>query len=703
MSLTDNEKSLISSKLTLEEVRLNLFSMDPTKSPGPDGIQPIFFQRFWSDLGNSIYKFCVTCFENGKVPSDINYSYIALIPKISGPSSITEFRPIGLCNTIYKLITKIISSRLKLVLHRIISPLQSSFIKGRGIEDNVILVKEMAHLFHKAKKRNKLMALKLDISKAYDSLEWDFIRDTLIHFDFPDNIISLIMSCITSSSSISVLWNGKICDKFYPTRGIRQGDPLSSYIFVLCLDRLSTIIEEQVNLGVRKPINITENIRISHVFYAGDVFLFSKASSNNLKHILGVLEDFGQRSGLRIIMRKSSQIFPASLHHSVRHDIAASRVSKFQLVLTNILPASTVYDLEKRNRKFLWNKTDNNRYLSRISWDKITSSIDNGGLGIRRLREWNLSFMAKLGWTILTCPHKLWVRVFKEKYIKKSNFMDCIPNSSHSPLWRDILKGREVLKKGMIVNIGNGKSTSLWFHHWIGDGPLYTFEGVNVPDSKAHWFVNRIIRHGKWYLNDIQHLIPDSIKNLILAYPLSTNDDEEDFIRWQYSKTGTFTIKSAYYLQLHNSFPTTNKDSTFWKSIWKVKTPYKYRMFLWNCVHEILSVAKNLNKIIHQISPTCSRCHSEQETHMHLFRDCAQSSILWSFIFQRIWQIPNFDLKAFYGLQWKDWIRFNLSCSMNWRVIFSVAIWHIWISRNTAIFELKMKNCFSLYNAFFVD
>lgn len=122
----------------------------------------------------------------------------------------------------------------------------------------------------------------------------------------------------------------------------------------------------------------------------------------------------------------------------------------------------------------------------------ITRSMGLGGLGIRRLKDWNLSFMAKLGWIILTKPNKIWVRVLNEKYLKISAFFYCIPNNSQSPLWRDILKGRHVLEKGLIVGIGNGTSTSMWYHHSIGDGPFYKLMNVEVPDSKAHWFVSHI-------------------------------------------------------------------------------------------------------------------------------------------------------------------------------------------------------------------
>ncbi|XP_056688018.1 uncharacterized protein [Spinacia oleracea] len=548
-SINHEEYNVLDSLITMDQVHSNLFAMDLIKSPGPDGIQPIFFQKHWAQIGHIIYDFCNSCFRNGKIPEDINRSYITLIPKNACPSTIAEFRPINLCNTIYKLITKIISSRLKTILGRIISPFQSSFIHGRGIEDNVILVKEMAHHFHKVKKRNKIMALKLDITKAYDSLEWDFIRETLLYFQFPSKMIDLIMSCITSLS-ISILWNGEICSNFKPSRGIRQGDPLSSYIFVLCLDRLSTLIENAIQSHNWKLIAITKNIKISHVFYADDVFLFSIATKDYLEKIVNILNDFGEISGLKISMSKSTLIFPSNLHHSIREDIAgdygfkisssfgkylgvdirpnklkisnyltlldksmdrvrgwqakllnmAGRCTLIKSVLnsyplyamqTNILPTSITYALEKCCRKFLWNKVDRSKYMSRLSWEKVTRPINKGGLGIRRLKEWNLAFMAKLGRTILTNSDKLWVKILKEKYLKNSNFLNCFANNTHSPLWRDILKGRSILEQGIMIGIGNGDSTSLWYHHWVGDQPLYKTEGVRIPESKAHW--NKVV------------------------------------------------------------------------------------------------------------------------------------------------------------------------------------------------------------------
>lgn len=128
----------------------------------------------------------------------------------------------------------------------IIIPVQPSFAINRTIDENVMIIKEMAHIFNKASKKLNLMALKIDLSKAFDSLEWSFIHETLVIYNIPMTLVNLIMNCVTTSS-ISEFWNGQITDHFLPCRGIRQGDPLSPFIFVLCLERLSQMIENKVN------------------------------------------------------------------------------------------------------------------------------------------------------------------------------------------------------------------------------------------------------------------------------------------------------------------------------------------------------------------------------------------------------------------------------------------------------------------------
>lgn len=108
--------------------------------------------------------------------------------------------------------------------------------------------------------------------------------------------------------------------------------------------------------------------------------------------------------------------------------------------------------------------------------------------------------MAKLGWRILTHPNKLWVRILTDKYLKKSNFIDVFASPHHSPLWKDILKGRDILKQGIKIGIGDGRDSSLWYHHWVGDQPIYLSIDWDIPDYLGHWRVSHIIRSNHWHL-----------------------------------------------------------------------------------------------------------------------------------------------------------------------------------------------------------
>ena len=179
-----------------------------------------------------------------KIPNYLNGTNIVLIPKVQSLESISSYRPISLCNSVYKIITKIIVGRLRPYLDKLISPCQAAFVPRRKGVDNTIIVQELIHTMGKTKGRGGYMALKIDLEKAYDKLEWSFIKDMLIRFNLPRKLIDLIMSCI-SSVSTSLLFNGGALEPFLPTRGIRQGDSLSSYIFIMCMDYMGQLIQER--------------------------------------------------------------------------------------------------------------------------------------------------------------------------------------------------------------------------------------------------------------------------------------------------------------------------------------------------------------------------------------------------------------------------------------------------------------------------
>ena len=756
--ISDEWKDRLSRKVDETEISAALSQMAPLKSPGGDGIQAVFFKNFWDQMGPSVIKLISNAFETNCIPSGLSDSLLALIPKIDPPVGCKDFRLIGLCNTVYKLITKVIANRIKPVLDGLIHPSQTSFVPGRNIQENVVIAKEMAFFFKKSPPTRNIMALKIDLSKAYDSLEWGFIRDTLYGFSFPNSLISLIMDCICSPA-ISLIWNGEVTKAFLPSRGIRQGDPLSPYIFVLCMERVSIMINEKINEGNWRPIKLSQDLGVSHIFYADDVFLFGQASCSNGKVILDVLEEFGKLSGLRVNVTKSLVIFPPKMNHQKRRILAeflsikeatsfgkylgcnilpnklrrgdydgllekvknsirgwqakflnmAGRCTLIKVVVTSfpvygmqtsILPMSVTKEIERDCRKFLWNKVDKTYYMARVSWDRVCKPWMKGGLGLRKPVDWNMAFMAKLGWKILKEESKLWVNILKVRYWAKKSFLYACAKNHHSPVWRDIFRGRGVLERGLIRRIGDGRTISLWYQWWVGNEPLVRVVTGAIPEYMSHWQVKEIILNGRWDTQKIDHLIPPDLLKQIREILLATVGAGEDDYIWKFEKNGSFSVKSAYYLASSPSID--NSGSGIWKVIWKQNIPFKYKMLLWNGYHEILPSSFFLSCRIPNFNPQCVLCDQAGESLIHLFRDCCVALMLWTEILKRHKPL-NYNHNLFFSLDWVDWISFNLHQSDAWVTKFTTALSHLWCSRNKGVFEAAVTHPRFLLNRVMAD
>ena len=310
--LSETQLLTILRPVSEEEIRKVIFAMSLYKAPGGDGLQAKFFQADWSIVGKSVCDFILAAFRDGKFDRRINETLLCIIPKVDHPEVINQFRPISLCNVVVKTISKIMVSRLRPHLTDLVSPTQSSFIPGRGCHDNIIVVQEAIHSFKKIKSKSGFFMMKVDLEKAYDRLNWDFLRWVLMDIGLPTNWISLIMFSVTNSD-FSLLWNGKKLDPFTPAQGVRQGDPLSPYLFALCLERFSQIIENAVTDKRWIPFNITRHmLALSHVFFTDDLILFGSATAENIMYIMECLNMFCRFSGQRVNSNKSKLYFSAN-------------------------------------------------------------------------------------------------------------------------------------------------------------------------------------------------------------------------------------------------------------------------------------------------------------------------------------------------------------------------------------------------------
>jgi hypothetical protein len=291
---------------TKEEVKDALDQMHPLKAPGPDGLPAIFFQKYWNIVGKEIQELVLSILNEGQSPECINKTFIALIPKCKNPSSPKQFRPISLCNVVMKIVTKPIANRLKPILPEIVDEEQSAFVQGRLITDNALIAEECFHWLKKKTKGKKgMMALKLDMAKAYDRIEWSFFQAMLISMGFPSAFVNTIMRCI-SSVSYQVLINGQPSKIFSPERGLRQGDPLSPYLFILCANVLSVMLKKEAHLNDLHGIQVVRNApKITHLLFADDSLLFARANSKEASTILTVLKSYQETSGQMVSLDKS--------------------------------------------------------------------------------------------------------------------------------------------------------------------------------------------------------------------------------------------------------------------------------------------------------------------------------------------------------------------------------------------------------------
>lgn len=184
--ITEDMHSILSKEYSASEVERAIMQMGPRTAPGPDGMPPLFYQSFWPLIGNDVTAAVLSSLNSGSILQAINHTYITLILKVKSPTRITEFRPISLCNVIYKILSKVLANRLKLILPRIISETQSAFVPGRLITDNILVAFEtLHHMKHHMSGKTGSMALKLDMSKAYDRVEWSYLAGVMTKMGFP--------------------------------------------------------------------------------------------------------------------------------------------------------------------------------------------------------------------------------------------------------------------------------------------------------------------------------------------------------------------------------------------------------------------------------------------------------------------------------------------------------------------------------------
>jgi hypothetical protein len=305
-----------------KEIKEALFQMFPTKAPRPDGLPAHFFQHHWDLCGEEVTTVVLPVLRREDSPVVINDTMIVLIPKVANAEELGQYIPISLCYVIYKIASKAVANRLEGILPQIISGEQSVFVPTHWIIDNIISAYKCLH-FTKQKKPQELRccALKLDMRKAYDRVEWNYLRAVTLRLGFHQLWVEAVIQLV-STVSFSVLFNGECLEKFNPIRGILQGDPISPYLFLLVEEGLSCLLKGKVQSSNLSGIMLAPTaLVVSHLLFADDNLLFFKATRENAQEILDVLRVYCRQSGQQINVDKSSIHFAKGVAASIREEI----------------------------------------------------------------------------------------------------------------------------------------------------------------------------------------------------------------------------------------------------------------------------------------------------------------------------------------------------------------------------------------------
>uniref|UniRef100_A0A803QHF5 Reverse transcriptase domain-containing protein n=1 Tax=Cannabis sativa TaxID=3483 RepID=A0A803QHF5_CANSA len=628
--LTPNQSAFLTSPFTFHEVKAALFQLAGDKAPGPDGFNPSFFQKNWDSAGRDLCQAALFALTTNADLAPLNETILVLIPKIKNASRVKDFWPISLCSTFYKVVSKTIANCLKSTLPDLISHNQGAFLSDRIIFDNIIIANEVIHAINN-RKHGKVgwVALKLDMEKAFDKVEWAYIKHILQHFGFPYPFISLINNCLSH--------------KIFPTRGIRQGDPLSPYLFLLVAEGLSGIINAKTNSNSFHGISISRSApSISHLLFADDSLLFTKVSPSTCTKIKDILSLYHQATGQSVNFHKSSILFSpnttssdchifrntlnlddkpfidkylgvpqcfsrsknssflfllqkASSKLSIWNQNLFSRVGKEILLKSVIqaipsyamscfcLPVSLCKHYSRLMSKFWWGSLGERHKIHWKKWDNLCTSKFFGGLGFRNIVHHNQAMLAKQAWRILTSPDSLVGELLKAKYFKRNDFLHAATGHSPSFCWCSILWGRDLLIKGLIWKIGDGTLVNISESNWLPFHDKVMFKpGLSPPSHHVSFFLTED-RH--WDLSKLRFYFDEQMCN-------------HDTLIWSHHHSGYFTVNSAYHLANSTfSSPGPSNPATYkrwWTSVWSSNISPKIKHFVWKAFNHILPSNLNL-------------------------------------------------------------------------------------------------------------
>ncbi|XP_074310578.1 uncharacterized protein LOC141646600 [Silene latifolia] len=618
-----------------------------------------------------------------------NHTRVILIPKVEKPELISQYRPISLCNVIYRIASKCLANRLKLVISSIVSDSQQTFVPSRLMSDGCLITHEIMHYLNKTKRGSvSYAALKLDMHKAFDRVSWTFLIAIMKKFGFPIFWQNIIWECI-STVTYNIIINGEPSATFRPSCGLRQGDPLSPYLFIMCMEILSCQLRSAEKTGTLHGLKISRYApTITHLFYADDAFICCKANPSSFETLRNLFRNFELASGQMINLDKSFIKFSpnaptdfkshmASIlkmrtsdcfgnYLGVPVDLPSKRSLAFHplldkltsriiawsslhlsqpcklIIINSIILASLRFlmtsipfplgickKLDSLIVAFWWRKDVRHKSIHWLSRDSLQLPLESGGLGFKSVSLLSQASLLKNFWRIHHHPSGLLSKFMTPKYRKDLPIPASKSKVSNpSFLWSGLCRVATAFSPGFSWKIGNGAAVDLLTNPWVnGHTPLVRlYSAAETPT-----ICDLLDASGNWNPFSVYRWFQSPCGKAILAME-PPHIDIDDFLYWKYTEDEVYTVRSGYdFLLSQTSFSCSPSFySAFpWKVLWGFRCSPKFPLLVWRIVHNILPSLENLSVRGIQVSTCCVFCNSQSESLDHLFRSCTVSRHVW--------------------------------------------------------------------------
>nr|XP_040258536.1 uncharacterized protein LOC109764695 [Aegilops tauschii subsp. strangulata] len=520
-----------------KEIADALFQIGPLKAPGPDGFPARFFQRNWEVMRDQVIAGVKEFFRTGIMPEGVNDTAIVLIPKVDSPERVSEFRPISLCNVIYKVVAKCLGGLDLLGAN----DAKDGFRSPMGELDYVMRHLDEIHW----EENGDFTPLKV-CRRAPGVSHLLFADDTLLFFKAEEEQarnVKQVLHAYERATGQSI--NPAKCSALF-------GDacPSEEQQKVRAVLNIVTDLFEDKYLGLPTPEGRMSRGK------------FQNLQSRLLKRIIA-WGDTLSLAGKETMIKAIAQAIPTYV------------MGVFKLLM------SVCDDLNRMVRNFWWGASEGKRKTHWLAWPKILAHKTQGGLGFRDFRAFNQALLARQAWRLLINPHSLCAQVLKARYYPEGRLEDTVFSGNASPTWQAIQYGLELLKKGLVWRVGDGRNIRIWRDRWIPREPsrqLITQQGT----CRLRRVAELLHEDGAWRVDLLHRYFHPTDMEVISSIRTSTRVTD-DIIAWAPEKNGIFTVRSAYRFAMdERERPLATATSrapdghrAIWKIIWGCPAPPK--------------------------------------------------------------------------------------------------------------------------------